>query len=118
MKLWQVVQWGNQDEGPDGCDTQCIVSAIDMQSAITKACIHFDQLNTYGKQTVWREYKAGKADVIWSLGADDKPDGEAILIVSIFVKPAHNLGRYHAWYRHPDTNKWLPQKEMYPDIED
>ena len=43
MKLWQVIQWGNKEEGPNGLDTQCIVSAANMEDAIAKGEFHFNQ---------------------------------------------------------------------------
>lgn len=93
MKLWQVIQWGNNEDGPDGWDTQCIVSAVDMQAAIKKAAIHFPSWEIYTKG----EWEHTSADVVYLLGQDDKPDADAVLIVPVWIKPAYNLSHNRAW---------------------
>jgi hypothetical protein len=105
MKLWHVVQYGNGDEGPDGHDIQCIVSAINMEAALTKASFHFDQYNF-----AYKDWKKGNADAIYLLGEDNKPDGEAILTVIIWRNPGLNLGRNPAWHRKYKSDEWEEQK--------
>lgn len=105
MKLWQVIQWGNKEEGPNGLDTQCIVSAANMEAAIAKGEFHFNQY------AFWKQ-----ADVIYLLGYDDRPDGDALLIVPIWLHYADNLQHNPAWFRkYWDDGTWATEDEVYPD---
>ena len=112
MKLWQVIQWGNINDGPDGLDTQCIISAVDMMSAIGKAEDHFPSWKHYSRGPGFDSFEH-RSDVVYLLGEDNKVDGEPILVTRVWVcmadNPAHNL----AWYREWDTNQWRTQMEMY-----
>jgi hypothetical protein len=106
MKLWQVVQWGNKEEGADGWDTQCVVAASDMMSAITKAELHFSQY--------YSNYREGKADMILLLADNALTDSqESVLIIPIWIKPSYNLGKSPSWHRRNETNEWLSHKDMY-----
>lgn len=108
MKLWFVIQWGNKDDGPNGWDTQCIVTAADMKQAIEKAQLHFTQ---FGNPL--DPYRGGKADAINLMGEDGRPDGEPQLVVRIWVAFGDNMMHNPAWFRHPETDEWLDQKTMY-----
>ena len=120
MKLWQVIQWGNMDDGPDGRDTQCIISAVDMQSAIKKAEIHLPywdkdwgvHLHDEKKAEEKREWKHG-AEVVYLIGQDDKPDGEAVLVIPVWIAMGVNLSHNPAWYLNHQTQGWETQEEMY-----
>jgi hypothetical protein len=106
MKLWQIVQWGNHQEGTDGQDGQILISAVDMQTAIDKASIAF------GYHNDGFDWKDGTPDVAISLGYDDRPDGEAVQLSPVLIGYAFNLGLNPAWHRHP-TLGWMTQQEMY-----
>ena len=105
MKLWHVAQWGNREEGGNGWDTQCIVRANDLPSALTIAELHFDQFD-HG----WRD---GKADVVYLMGDDGSVGDEPKLIVPIWIKPAFNLGRYPSWHFDLESKEWKDSKTMY-----
>lgn len=108
MKLWHVTQWGNVIDGVNGWDTQCIVSASTMEAAIEKGEIH---ISDYGSG----KYRDGKADTIYLLGDDNRPDGEPKLVVRVWVAFADNLGHYPSWHKHED--KWIDSKTLYePEI--
>jgi hypothetical protein len=106
VKLWHVAQWGNEKTGVNGYDTQCIVSAIDLPSAVSRAEKHF-------AEEVSHPYKGGVSDVALLIGEDTKPDREAVLVFGAWIGIADNKMHYPAWYRHPETNEWLDQKTMY-----
>ena len=108
MKLWQVIQWGNIEDGGNGPDTQCVVSAIDMPSAIAKAEIHFPSWSAYVKE----DWNKG-ADVVYLIGQDDKPDGDAVLVIPVWVMHAFNLTHNPPWYFNHETKGWDTQEEMY-----
>lgn len=106
MKLWIVVQWGNELEGPDGEDTQCIVRSNDMMDAITFA------------EGCFRPYKwkNGQADMVCLLGDDGAIDDDKIsLIVPVWVNNAIYGGNYLSWHRHSATHEWMDAKTMYGD---
>lgn len=106
MKLWHIAQWGNKKTGPDGLDTQCIVSAVDLKSAVEKAELHIPyQYDSYS-------YRNGKADVAYLLGEDSRPDGDPQLIVGVWVDMACNLTHNPAWFRQYESDEWVDQKTM------
>lgn len=105
MKLWHIAQWGNPKDGGNGWDTQCIVAAPDMQAAIK-----------FGQDCIQRhngDYRCGKADTIYHMGDDGRPDGEPVLVVRVYIDVAMNLGRYPAWHRQHETDEWLDTKTMF-----
>lgn len=109
MKLWHIAQWGNKKDGPNGHDTQCIVAAVDLKSAVEKAELHIGHM--YSSIDLYRD---GKADVAYLLGEDGRPDGEAQLVIRVWLDNAFNLGHYPAWYRHYwDTNEWADSESVY-----
>jgi hypothetical protein len=109
MKLWIVVQWGNEKEGPDGQDTQCIVRSNDMMSAIEFAEDCFRGPLNDG-------WKNGKADVVLLLGDDNAADdGMTTLIVRIWVNTASYGGDYFSWHRKLATKEWVDAKTMFGD---
>lgn len=99
MKLYQVIQWGNATDGGDGWDTQCIVSGQNVQSAVEKGEFHLERMSPF------KPYRNGKADVVYELGQDNRPDGEAILITPCWIKSAFNLTHNPAWLK-DDSGKW------------
>jgi hypothetical protein len=105
VKLWHVAQWGNPKDGPDGWDTQCIVAAPNMQAAIQFGQERFRDQNG--------EYRDNKADTIYHMGDDGRPDGEPRLVTRVYVDVAMNLGGYPAWHRKWDTDEWLDTATMY-----
>lgn len=111
MKLWHACQWGNREDGVNGWDTQCIVTAIDLKSAVEKAEFHFQQMDRCGTT-----YRDGRADSIYLMGDDGRPDGEPQLVTRIWVDAAANLMRYPSWHRHPETNEWIDHKTMYGEV--
>lgn len=111
MKLWHIAQWGNQKEGGNGWDTQCVIRANDMQAALAQAEIHF-----YQNDPNWRD---AKADLVILIGDDGLVSDEGPkLIIPIWIKPAFNLGKYQSWHRDYETNEWLDTKAMYGDSDD
>lgn len=102
MKLWQVIQWGNPKEGPDGKDTQCLVSAKDLESAIAIGEFHIRLQNG-------ETYRNGRAHCVILLGHDDMPDGEAVLLTIPWLNAGFNLGRKPAWHRSYDGGEWEKQ---------
>lgn len=108
MKLWIIAQWGNEEEGADGHDTQCIMRSNNMMDAIKQAEIHFSNR--------WKNWKDGLADTAILLGDDGQQDDKkSTLIVPIWIAPAYNLGHYPSWHRHLATNEWMDAKTMYGD---
>jgi hypothetical protein len=113
MKLWQVIQWGNPVDGGNGPETQCIISAVDMESAIAEGNKHIQWHNSF----VSKDTHGWEAEVVYLLGEDFRPDGDPIVIVPVWVAHSFNDARSPAWHRHP-KNGWMTQEEMYgPDKE-
>lgn len=111
MKLWHIAQWGNKKDGPNGHDTQCIVAAVDLKSAVEKAELHISHMFDNSS------YRDGKADAAYLLGDDGKPDGEPQLVIRPWVDFADNLGHYPSWHRrYWDTGEWADTESIYgPD---
>lgn len=107
MKLWQVIQWGNPDEGGNGKDTQCIVSAKDLSSAVEKGFLHIERYNE-GIEN-WET----RIDTVRLLGQDDRPDGEPILIVGVWLAHAQDMPGNASWHQSHRTKEWLTTKEMF-----
>jgi len=105
MKLWHVIQWGNEKDGFNGWDTQCVVAAIDLKSAVEKA------QELFGYYAI--NYRGGLADTVRLLGDDGRPDGEARLVIRIWVAFGDNLCHYETWHRQTDTGEWVDFKTMY-----
>ncbi len=105
MKLWHIIQWGNHKDGANGWDTQCIVSAKDLKSAVDKAQLH---IGDYGNG-----YRDRLADCAHLMGEDGKPDGEPVLITNVWVAVGVNMGKYELWHRHPESNEWVDHKTMF-----
>lgn len=103
MKLWHVAQWGNADEGPNGQDTNCIVRAPDLETAIKLAEKEFEYL----------DWKDGVCDTAWCMGEDYLLDDDPRVIVQDWIAHAFNLGGYPSWHRDLDTGKWLTEAEMF-----
>lgn len=102
MKLWRIAQWGNPKEGPNGHDTQCVISAVDMKSALDKATELFGS-----------GYQKGQADFVMLMGTDPRPKGEAVVVIVPWVAPAFNLAHDPGWLRHPNTRAWVPAEDAY-----
>jgi hypothetical protein len=107
MKLWHVAQWGNHEDGGNGADTNCIVRAPDLKTAINIAEDHFDG--------VMDEWNNGVADVAYLLGDDCSPLEEAKVVVRLWIDHAFNLGHYDSWHRDYDTGEWVDAEAMYGD---
>lgn len=105
MKLWHVAQWGNLEEGPDGQDTNCIVRAPNLASAVNLAEDYFKR--------IYQPWKDGQADVAMLMGEDTSTSDDPRIVIYSWRNPAFNLAHYPAWYRHHETNEWLDQKTMY-----
>lgn len=112
MKLWHVIQWGNKNEGGNGPDTQCVVSAPDMSAALEKANYHFLQYNLKIDGTVWKD----NADVIRLLGKDDLPDGPHVLVIPVWISHAFNMNNVPTW--HSNKGMWVDEKILFSDEED
>ena len=106
MKLWHIAQWGNIHEGGNGYDTQCVVSTIDLSSAVNRAEKHF-------ATEVFNPYKGGVSDVAILLGEDNHSDGESMLVIGAWIAIADNKLHNPAWYRNTETGEWVDQKTMY-----
>ena len=120
MKLWQVIQWGNIKDGPNGHDTQCIISAVDMQAAIKKAELHFPMWKKSWATSASDPEQAAKkdewdksAEVVYLIGQDDKPDGEAFLVIPVWVAMGVNLSHNPAWYLNHQTQRWETHEEKF-----
>jgi hypothetical protein len=98
VKLWHVVQWGNPEEGGNGDDGQCIISASSLESAVARAEQHFQDYNP--------SYMAGKCHIVHLLGQDDRSDGEAVMINYRWLQPAVNPGKLPTWHRHENSEIW------------
>jgi hypothetical protein len=110
VKLWQVVQWGNVEiDGADGAaDTQCLVSAIDLPSAVLAAEAAFRARY----EAAWQRPPArwrGQIGCVYLIGADFRPNGEAVIITSIRIAPALNMGRNACWLRDSEAGEWRLQ---------
>lgn len=105
MKLWHVAQWGNREQGGNGWDTQCVVRANDLTSAIKKAEFHFDQFDPG-----WRD---GKADAVYLMGDDGTVGEKPELIIPIWLKPAFNLGKYPSWHFDHESKTWVDSKILF-----
>ncbi len=103
MKLWHVAQWGNLDEGANGQDTNCIVRAPDLETAVKIAQNNFEYL----------DWKDGECDVVFLMGEDNIEDDTAKIVIRDWIANAFNLGGYPSWHRDLDTGKWLTAEEMY-----
>lgn len=120
MQLWQVIQWGNIVEGGNGPDTQCIVSAIDMQAAIKEGEARIEQHNYYMRSmpshgAAIQDWKS-RADVVYRLGDDPRPNDNPVVIVQVWVAHAFNMAHSPSWHREYDTNNWMTSEEMFgPD---
>jgi hypothetical protein len=117
MQLWQVIQWGNIVEGGNGPDTQCIISAVDMQAAIKEGEFRIEHHNLYiesmpSKRPAIRDWP-NRADVAYLLGQDHRSDGDPIVIVPVWVAHAFNMAHSPSWHRHHHDSVWMTQKEMY-----
>jgi len=108
MKLWYICQWGNPDDGGDGPDTNCIVRAPDLQTAIVLAQDAFSR--HYDKEQ-WRDCKA---DSVYLIGEDLSPSNEPKLITAIWIAHAYNLAGYKSWGRIFDTDQWEEHEKLYP----
>src|SRR5208283_210207 len=102
MKLWQVIQWGNIKDGGNGPDTQLIVSAVDIEAAVAEAKIRFEYHHSYDHKKLWKEY----ADAVYLLGQDDRPDGNPIVIVPIWVANAFNMAYNASWHCDYESKEW------------
>ena len=100
MKLWRVAQWGNVNEGGNGEDTNCIVRANTMDSAIK---ITEEYFNQWGKNA----FKHGITDCVMFLGEDASPLTEEKVVVRKWLEHAINLAEYPAWTREWNTNVWV-----------
>lgn len=109
MKLWHIAQWGNSAEGVNGHDTQCVVRAHDLMSAIQLAELMFSY-----HLPIW---KNGKANVVYLLGDDGNFDIEEKLIIPIWIKPAYNLGGYDSWNYDFESQTWISFKEIEKENE-
>jgi hypothetical protein len=98
MKLWHIVQWGNPEEGGDGDDAQCIISASSFESAVIMAEQYFQDYNP--------TYMNGKCHVVHMMGQDDKPDGAAVMVIYRWLQPAVNPSKMAYWYRHIHSDEW------------
>jgi hypothetical protein len=109
MKLWHLIQWGNKDEGANGKDTQCVVSASTMEEAIE-----------YGSSLLRDVFawKDGQLDHVILLGYDEIPDGQPICVIGGWIEHGWSMRteyQHQRWFRHPENNQWLTQQEMYGD---
>jgi len=108
MKLWHIAQWGNPKDGGDGPDTNCIVRAPDLESAIKMA----EEAFSAPFRTVWRE---GKANVVYLMGEDEAQKPEPRIVIQVWVAHAFNFPHYKGWSRDIITNEWKSHDELYPD---
>lgn len=106
MKLWHISQWGNADEGPNGRDTNCIVRAPNLETAIKLAESEFEYL----------DWKDGQCDVAYLIGEDYLLDDQPKVIIGDWIAHAYNLGGYTSWHRHPVSEKWMSEEDLFgPD---
>ncbi len=108
MKLWQVIQWGNIEDGGNGPDTQCIISAPDLQSAVREGEARLYNYHSFSDKG-WKD----DADVVYLLGEDHRPDGEAVVIVPVWVQNAFNMAGNPSWHRDYESKVWKTREEMY-----
>lgn len=83
------------------------MAAPDLNSAVEKAEVHFRDYNS--------NYREGTSDTIFMLGDDGRPEGEARLVVRVWVAFADNLGHYPSWHRHHKTNEWTDSDVLFGD---
>ena len=109
MKLWHVAQWGNPQDGPNGHDTQCVIAAPDLETAIK-----------FGSECIERrngKFRDGLADVIYFLGEDGGLDSEPPqLVIRVWVAIADNMRHNPAWYRkywEGNGTEWGTELEIY-----
>lgn len=110
MKLWQIIQWGNPKDGGDGPDTQCVVSAMHMKDAISKAKDHLHQHNQFPKKD-WTD----EVDMILLLGEDQRPNGDPILVIPVWVAHAFNMANSPSWHRASNGN-WMTHAEKILEV--
>ncbi len=103
MKLGHVVQWGNPEEGGNGDDTNCIVSATSFEEAIKTAEQHFQDFH--------KTYMNGKCQIVHELGQDNRPDGAAVIIIHRWIQCSANIAKMPYWHRNETTDIW----ERYDD---
>lgn len=76
---------------------------------IAKGEFHIEQQNG--------DFREGKADVIYLMGDDGRPDDEPRLVIRPWIDPAMNFSHYPAWYRcywdEVNPNKWEDQETVY-----
>lgn len=98
MKLWHVVQWGNPEEGGNGDDAQCIISASSFEEAVAFGEEHFQGYN--------KEYMSGRCHVVHLLGQDDKPDGKPVMVIYRWLQPSVNPSKMPFWLRELNSDVW------------
>jgi hypothetical protein len=106
MKLWHIAQWGNKEDGVNGWDTQCVVAAPNLAEAVKFAEARFQDYNG-------ANYAGGIAHCAFLMGDDGEQDGEACLVLRVWVSFGDNPGNYPSWHRHPETDEWLDTETMY-----
>jgi hypothetical protein len=107
MKLWHIAQWGNPDDGGNGPDTNCIVRANNLSSAIKIA------ENAFGSpyRPSWRE---GKADVVYLMGEDSSDKTDERVVIQVWVAHTFNFPHYKGWGRDYTTDEWESHDILYP----
>lgn len=98
MKLWHIVQWGNPQEGGNGDDAQCIVSASSFEEAVSFGEQHFQDYD--------KDYMDGKCNVVHLIGQDERPDGKPVMVIYRWVQSAVNPSKMPCWYRHDNSSIW------------
>lgn len=94
MKLWQVTQWGNPKEGPNGWDTSVLVRARIFDTALQVAEKFFTE---FPKTDDGKPFHDGKAQLVILMGEDLGAGDEEQVVIHDFVLPAFNLGGYRSW---------------------
>jgi hypothetical protein len=94
MKLWQITQWGNPKEGPNGWDTSVIVRATSFDSALAVGETFF---TSFPKTEDGKPYREGEANLVVLMGDDFSKLAEEKIVIHDFVLPAFNLGHYQSW---------------------
>ena len=83
-----------------------------MQAAIKEGEARIEQHNyTRDYKTAIKDWKS-RADVVYRLGDDPRPDDNPVVIVQVWVAHAFNMARNPSWHREYETNSWLTSKEM------
>jgi hypothetical protein len=101
LKLWQVAQWGNPDEGANGEDTIVLVVAKNFNRAIQLAKTYF--IDYYFFKNVPAKWKNGEIDNIILLG-ESYGDGEEKVVVFSFIQHSLNLSHAPSWTK--ENDKW------------